>query len=328
MTALDPKRRSLLGSLGTLLALPWLGLSACHRREPLIRIGAHVWPGYELLYLARNEGAFDDRSVRLVELPSATDSLLGLASGSLDGACLTLDEVLMARAQGVPLRVVAVLDVSLGADALLVRPGLNTLAALRGKRIGVENNAVGGLMLDGILRAANLAPSDLRVVFLTGDQHLRAYAEGRIDGVVTFEPTQGKLEAMGAHVLFDSTSIPDRIVDVLAVREDVLEKSPHAVGHLIQGHFSALARFQSHPEATTQTLAGRLQLPPGKVLSAFEGLRLPDRAANRLWLSGNPSKLEHLAQELAVQMGRAALLPSFQDVQHIAYPAFIEDATP
>ncbi|WP_089415559.1 type 2 periplasmic-binding domain-containing protein [Vitreoscilla filiformis] len=113
-----------------------------------LRIGAHPWPGYELLYLARQRGQLDPQQVRLIEFPSASASLRALAVRSIEGAALTLDEVLLARSRGIDLTVVAVLNESRGADVVLVQPGLQAPGALHGKRIGVESSATGALMLD------------------------------------------------------------------------------------------------------------------------------------------------------------------------------------
>jgi NitT/TauT family transport system substrate-binding protein len=36
-----------------------------------MRIDTNVWPGYEPIYLAREQGEYSDNEVRLVELPNA-----------------------------------------------------------------------------------------------------------------------------------------------------------------------------------------------------------------------------------------------------------------
>ena len=49
--------------------IPLMGvLCSCNLDPaPLLRVATHVWPGYELLYLAREQGYYDDRQIRLVE---------------------------------------------------------------------------------------------------------------------------------------------------------------------------------------------------------------------------------------------------------------------
>ncbi|MDO9067107.1 MAG: ABC transporter substrate-binding protein [Deltaproteobacteria bacterium] len=79
----------------------------------------------------RSEGWLDTQQVRLVEMSSGQDSLKALAEGKVDGAAMTLDEVLQARASGLPLSVVMIFDISAGADMLVAYPGIKTLADLR-----------------------------------------------------------------------------------------------------------------------------------------------------------------------------------------------------
>lgn len=309
-----------------LLAGP--GLVGCARREePLLRIASNVFPGYELMYLAAEQGYFSPEAVRMVEMPSATAALRALAADTVEGVALTLDEVLNVRADGLPLKVVAVLDLSLGADVVLVRPGLRTLADLRGKRIGVEQTAVGAVLLDAALSQAGLGTSDVTLVYATVDQHRALYLNGQVDALVTFEPVPSLLKTSGVRKLFSSADIPGRIMDVLALRPEALERSPQAVRELIAGHFSARQDLKLRPEQVQAILARRLNMPPAEVPSAFDGLDLPDAAANQAWLSGQPSRLETAAADLQAVMLRAGLLAQPTDLRGLADARFLPEMT-
>lgn len=96
-------------------------LPSCSVFDEPISIAAGIWQGYEPLFLARREGWLDPQKVHLAEVPSNTSSMHALAAGIVQGAALTLDEVLRARAGGLPLSIVLVFDVSAGADMLLAR---------------------------------------------------------------------------------------------------------------------------------------------------------------------------------------------------------------
>ena len=131
-------------------------LGCSPRYQPPLTVGTNTWIGYEPLYLAHDLGYYEGANLRLVELASTTQTLDALRVGSLDLAGLTLDEALLLAQEGVPIAVIWVLNTSAGADALLAKPGITTLDALRGKRIGVEQTAVGGYMLNAALAQANL----------------------------------------------------------------------------------------------------------------------------------------------------------------------------
>jgi NitT/TauT family transport system substrate-binding protein len=268
------RRRVLQLAAGTGLAS--LAAAGCTpaTAQPL-RIGAHPWVGYELMYLARSRGFVDPDQVHLIEVPTASASLRALAAGTLEGAGLTLDEVLSARARGLLLRVVAVLDISNGADVLLARPPLSTLAALKGRRIGVEQSATGALMLDAALERAGLRPADLELVPLDFSEHIGAYQSGRVDALVTFEPARSQLLAAGAQVLFSSDQVPGLIVDVLAVRAEAIRPHAKALCALVAGVFRAQTEWQRDAAGCAALMSPRLRLPPAGVMQALALLARP-----------------------------------------------------
>lgn len=303
--SVELSRRALLAALGPLLACP---LPGCAPLEPLLRVATNVWPGYETLYLARDLELYDERRLRLIEMPSTTDALRALGAGTVEGAALTLDEMLSARADGLDLVAILVFDVSNGADGLVARRDITSLSALAGKRIAVEQTAVGALMLDAVLRAARLQPRQIRPVYVTADQHLAAFQAGEVDAVVTFEPVLGALRRAGALRLYDSSQLPGAIVDVLAMHRPALQRQPRAVHQLVAGHFLALHHWQQNRTDAAQRMAARLQLDPPAVLQSFEGLVQPDLDANRRWLAGAQPQLAQSARNLHQLMLQARLL--------------------
>ena len=256
-------------------------LSGCGDPDPPLKVGTIVFPGYEFLFLARESGLLKPEEVRLVELLSSTDNLRLVEESRLDAATLTVDEVMATRAKGVDLRIVAVLDVSAGADAVMARAGIATPQQLRGRRVAVEDNAMGVVMLDAVLQAASLRVEDVVKVPITADQSVMMFQAEKVDAVVTFEPWVSQLEALGAVRVYDSTRVPDRIVDVLAVRQDVIVKRPKDVTRLVAAHYEAVSRYRRDPVQASQRMSARLQLTPEEVPQSFRGLHLPDAAGCR-----------------------------------------------
>ena len=288
-----------------------LSLSGCgFLADRPLRIASQVWPGYELMFLAREQGWLDASRVHLIETTSASDSLQALAEGRVDGAALTLDEVLTARSRGIALSVVMIFDMSAGADMLLVRPDIEKLSDLKGRRIGVEQGAVGGLMLASILRSAGLKKQDVTEVLLTIDRQADAWSQNQVDAVITYEPVASKLLDQGGVKLFDSRDIPDTIVDVLAIRSDALDRGhARAVRHLLSAHFQALDYFNRNPYDSAFRMASRLHLQADRVLSEYKGLLLPDADNNRRLLAGARPELLETARRVSAIMVESKLLP-------------------
>lgn len=315
---------------------PWAGVAAmvllagaaCTADPPpILRVGTNVWPGYEPLYLARDLG-YLDASIRLVEYSSATQVITAYRNGAIEAAALTLDEVLLLAQHGQDPRVILVMDISHGGDAVVGVPSLRRLADLKGRRVGVEHTATGAYVLSRALHLAGLTRADVHPVPLKVDEHERAFREGKVDAVVTFDPVRSKLLAAGARQLFDSSQIPGEIMDVLVVRRDRLERHRGQVVALLAGWFRALDDLRRAPRDVAPRLAKRLRLSADQVLAAYEGLKLPDAARNRALLTGDPPELVRAARRLADVMVEERLLRPPRDASPAVDPGPLLELAP
>jgi len=261
-------------------------LGACAPPRQPLRVGTIVFPGYELLFLARAMGWLKPDLVRLVELQNSSDSVRALAAGKLEAAQLTMDELMAARAGGLDLRAILVLDTSDGADQVLARPSIS-MANLRGKKLAAEDNSVGALMMASLLEASGVPVDQVVKVPITQSRAVEYYQKGLADVVVTAEPWAGQIKALGGRTIFDSSSVPDRILDVVAVRADALELHFAALQHLVAMQFAALELFQKKPAEASVHIAPRLQIAADEVPASFDGLKLPDRSQNQAMLKRN-----------------------------------------
>lgn len=321
----DPTRRKLLLAA---LALPFSGLAGCSQPHPVTRIGGNAWVGYEPLFLARELGYYDEKRLHLVETPSNTANLMALASGELEAATLTLDECLIAIADGLDIRAIMVFDDSAGADAVIAIPAIKTLGQLKGKRIGVEESAVGALMLSKLLEAARLTPGDIIKVHLTSEQHVDAFKAAEVDAIITFEPNVTQLEQFGAKRLLDSSSFPGLIVDVLVAKADALEKSPENFKLLLDGYFRALNYLQQSPDAAAKLMAPRMAISPQEILQALKGVRMMDANANRSWLDGSNPRLIENSRAVAGIMQQNGLLKTLPNIDKLHDPRFLPALVP
>src|SRR5262249_31954962 len=153
--------------------------------------------------------------IRFVEYGSASQQIAAYRNRAIEAVCLTLDEVLVLAEDEERPAVVLVMDTSRGADVLLGRGPVRTMADLRGRRVGVDNMAVEACLLSRARETAGLAASEIELVALELPEMERAFREQRDDAVVTAEPVRSRLLAEGATILFDSSRIPGEIIDVL-----------------------------------------------------------------------------------------------------------------
>ncbi|MCX7627535.1 MAG: ABC transporter substrate-binding protein [Methylophilaceae bacterium] len=285
------------------LLLPLLLLSlllvTCSTHTSPLRIGTSVWPGYEPLYLARELDLLPPNTAQLVEYTSASQVMEALRGGAIEAATLTLNEALLLQDEGIKVHIVLVMDASHGADMLLARPDIDSLRALKGHRIGVEDTALGAYMLDRALTVAGLAPEEVQVVPAAFHEHENLFRSGKVDAVVTFEPVASRLLHGGAHKLFDSAQIPGEIVDVLVVREGFFSHQIMQLRNVLRAWFGALQYMHQNPTDAARRMMPRLEMSGDQVQAALERIRFPDAAQNRALLRGNPILLEQQAARLA-----------------------------
>ncbi len=305
-------------------------LAGCGPRyQAPLTIGSNSWIGYEPLYLARELGYYDGHNLRLVELGSTSQALDALRVGKLDMAGLTLDEALLLMQEGVPLSVLWVLNISAGGDVVIGQPHITSLKQLRGKRIGVEQTAVGAYMLDAALQRAQLTTKDITIVPIPLDEHVAAWRNRSVDAVVTFEPARQTLLRAGGTELLNSRALPGEIVDVLVARREALACCSERIAALIAGQQRALVYLQEHRTDALQRMVPRQGMPIDGVEQALQGVELPDAAANHALLTGNPAPLVHNAIHLAEVMNARDLLRlAPEKARHLIDPRFAQGQRP
>lgn len=306
-------RRVAMRIAGAIAVIALTLLAGCTRPPSSLRLGYHQFPSYELLAMASEDGFFGDTRVHPVEYASPMQGQRAFRNGAVDVAALTLDEALTI-AQNVPdLRVVAVIDRSHGGDAILARDGIDSLADLRGRRVGVEPSAVGAYMLSRALDNAGMTMGDVEVVYAPFDTHEHLVETGSVDAVVTYEPVRSRLMADGAKVLFDSASIPNEILDVLVTRAAYADEHPQAIADLLHGWFRAVDDLSRDPGQAAVRVASRLGMTNAEVTTAFRLIPIAGADENRRYLLAPDATLPEQVRRLGTTMVNASLLARLVD---------------
>jgi NitT/TauT family transport system substrate-binding protein len=306
-----------------------LASGGCGREpQPALRIGTNVWIGSEPLYLARELGRLDPKVVQLVEYPSASEVLRAFRNQAIDGMVISLDELFGLAVDGLQPRVILVVDVSHGADAVVGRAGMRTMKDLKGRRVAVEGGALGAFVLSRALALNRMSASDVKVVPLESNEQPGAFRKGQVDGAVTFDPYREELLRAGASTLFDSRQIPGEIVDLVAVRASVLEQQPKAVRALLSGWLAAIDYLKREPEDAARRMGIRQQTTGEQFLKALQGLHIPSREENLKMLAGAKPELAVSGRRLMDLMLEAKLLPARLDIEGVLAPGPLANLPP
>lgn len=316
------RRQLRLMSLTILFGVSLL-VSCAMTPPPPLRVAVNLWPGYETLYLARSLGYFDKTPIQLVDFPSGTEEVRAYQNGNVEAAAISLDQALVLATTNPDVRIVNVMDFSEGGDVILAKPEINGLQALKGKRVGVEANALGAYIITRALEEAGMTPQDVKIVSLGLSEHERAFKDGSIDAVVTFGPARTNLLAAGAKQIFDSSQIPGEIVDVLVVRDSVITEQAESAQALVDGQFRALDYLQTNPQDSAIRVAPRTKVTPEQFLESLEGLRIPGLEENQALLSQQDPLLLKTARRLVEVMLANQLLSQPVDPATLLDPRLV-----
>ena len=246
-------------------------------RQSALTVPVSSWPGYEYFYLASQLGLDQKHGLHIdpVQFADPQEIVHAYLRGDLQLAQLTTVEVIDLCSR-VPHRcpvVVLVLDESRGGDQLMVRPGLTSVAQLRGKRIGVSPSTLGPYLLSRALNQADMELRDVTIRSITLDAMPDALAQGTIDAAAIFPP----FSAMAAHradarSVFDSRQIPGEIFDVLVVEPGFLDQHRSGLVALVRAWQAAHRLASVESEQATALIARRQQISADDVRQAQAGI--------------------------------------------------------
>jgi len=200
--------------------------STCLRAEPL-KIGYSDWPGFTLIEVAKQKGWFKEAGVD-VDLIwfDYLPSLDAFAAGKVDGVTAVAADMLVTGANGAKSKFICLLDYSNGNDMIIAKPGINSLADLKGKKVGLEVTLVEHLLLLQGLKSAGMKPSDVELVNTATNDTPQVLASGSVAAVGAWYPVSGQALKLvpGSKAIFTSADAPGLIYDVLAVNPTSLAK--------------------------------------------------------------------------------------------------------
>jgi len=182
------------------MALSIVLLSCTPRPEGTLtplRVAAPALEQNALIYVAAEKGYFaaNRLDVTIKDLDTGAASLDALAKGEAQVAETAEFPLVSAILAGGDLRVVAIND-RFENDYIIFKKdsGIARFADLKGKRIGVTQNAISAFYLDRFLVLSGMQPKELNLVDTKPADFETALLSGRIDALVAWQPYVGRIE--------------------------------------------------------------------------------------------------------------------------------------
>ncbi|HEY1267766.1 MAG TPA: ABC transporter substrate-binding protein [Candidatus Binatia bacterium] len=257
----------------TFSAVFLLALSAAQLRAEVVTLGISTVGLYELpTEIAKRKGFYQEEGLEVRKITIRTGiQVAALLAGELDYSTVS-GIVSSASIQGLPLKtVMGWIDKPL--HMLIARPGIKTLADLKGKRIAVSNlNSVPHIAVREALIQAGMNP-DKDVTFLAlggSSERVSALAAGSADASPVDLAYIQKSEQMGfTDLLYLGDAVNIRLGG-LGVTEDKIKKNPEQIKRMIRATLKGVRFMRPNKNETLAIMRDYLKISGDSVEKIYQ----------------------------------------------------------
>lgn len=252
--------------------------SMAQAAEPL-KIGYSDWPGWVAWEIAIEKDWFKEEGVDVVfEWFDYVASMDAYAAGKLDGVGMTNGDALVTGATGARSVMILMNDYSNGNDMVIAGPGVDSIKALKGKKVGVEIGFVGHLLLLNALEKNGMTEADVELVNVPTNETPQVLASGEVDAVVAWQPSSGQALNLvpGSRAVYTSADEPGLIYDLLCVSPESLSARRDDWKKVIKVWYRAVD-YLKDPKTTddaVKIMAARVGLDPAEYKPFLKGTNI------------------------------------------------------
>lgn len=248
---------------------------------PALRIAYSDWPGWVAWDIGIQKGWFKEAGVNVdFKWFEYVPSMEAYSAGKVDAVAVTNGDALVTGSSGAPSVGILVNDYSNGNDMVVAKPGITSVADLKGKKVGVEVGFVSHLLLMNALKSANLTDKDITIVNVPTDQTPQTLKSGSVDAIVAWQPNSGQAlrEVPGSTPIFTSANVPGIIYDLLVVNPKSLAE--HRADWLkVVKVWDRIAKFvkdEKNLDEAAKIMSARVGLTPEEYKPLMKGTYILD----------------------------------------------------
>ncbi len=282
------------------------GISAPATAATSVTIGISGWTGFAPLTLAKEAGLFEKHGldVTLKKIPQASRPL-AIASGDVQCAATTVETWIVWNANGVATKQIFQLDKSYGADGIVARNDIKSIADLKGK--SVASSAPGTspyFLLAWVLNKNGMSTKDVNVVNLEPDAAAQAFLAGQNDAAVTYEPFLSAVRDKPdqGHIIATTLDYP-MVMDTVGCTPDFLKANPDAAKGLADSYFEALDLIRKEPEKSYKIMGADVKQSAKEFEDSAKYLKWADKAENKQFFTRDFQDFSNTAASLLLEMG-------------------------
>lgn len=258
-----------------LCALALLTINTLSAKEPL-KIGYSDWPGWVAWQIGIEKGWFEEEGVAVeFQWMDYVASMDAYAAGLVDAVTMTNGDALVTGGTGKPSVGIIINDYSNGNDMVVAAPGINSLADLKGKKVGLEEGFVIHLLLIKGAEAAGIDPSSFTIVNTPTNETPQVLASGAVDAIGAWQPNSGEaLKAVAnSKPILTSADVPGVIYDLLCVDPESLETNREEWAKVVKVWYRIVdyLKDEENIDDALAILAKRVSITPEEYEPLFGG---------------------------------------------------------
>ena len=222
------------------------GGSSAPAGKPL-KVEWSLWQGDYTLLVANQMGFFQKHNVNVepVRYESSAQAIPDLAGAKLDGGLFPMSDVVLA-ASAADLKAVLVTDNG-GQFSIVASPDIQSVQALRGKRIGLNMHSSSEMYVSSMLESGRITSNDVTYVEMSPNQILKAIP-GQIDAGVVWEPFTSQAIQQGKSIVYQSAYDSSLIPRMLVFRKALVDQRPNDIRAFILAWEEAVNYRISNPQ--------------------------------------------------------------------------------
>ncbi|WP_438020466.1 ABC transporter substrate-binding protein [Sorangium sp. So ce315] len=249
-----------------------------------LTVGHDLWIGYSGVFLANELGYFKEAGLDVALKPFSNpgDTLAALASRQLDVGLTTLQNLAVLKGNSeTDVVAIALVDSSNGADAVVAKESIKSMADLKGKTVALTLGEVNHMLFLFGLEKSGVSPADVKITSMSADDAGAAFVAGKVDAAVTWEPWITKATKNGGHVIFTSASMPDTITNSVAVPKAKLDSGGDAYKRFLGAVDRGVQTLRGEPDKAYPIVGKYLSASPEDVKGMLAGDKIYDLADNK-----------------------------------------------
>lgn len=201
-------------------------------------------------------------------------------------------------------------DWSRGGDAIVVRPGINTVMDLKGMKIAVAFGTPSHTFLLNLLQASNLDYNQVKVIEVpSAIDAAAAFKSGQVDAAVVWAPDDSDCVAQvkGSKILSNTKKATNIIADGFYAKKAYVQANKDKIVVLYEGWMKGAAEINSSAEAkakAVEILSAGLNQPKDFMETAINNVRLTTHGDNLNFFGLNASYKGVKGEDLYTKMGQ------------------------